>query len=81
MRELPSEWSDRVPKGISPKRQVVLFRKAFHEELIANGFVSMRDLDFEEKNPSAVALLDMCRYFRFTQEGILQTVELFRQSA
>lgn len=77
MREVPSDWSERVPKGISPKRQVVFFRKAFHDGLLTNGFTCLGEHDSEEKRPSAMALLDMCRYFRITKEGILQTVELY----
>ena len=75
MVKIPDTWSDRVPKSISPKRQVLCFRKAFHEELTAHGFSCAGAGMPEEKRPSAQSLVDLCRYYRLVDRDLLQVVD------
>ena len=75
MVKIPDTWSDREPKNISPKRQVVCFRKAFHEELTKRGFFCASSEMPEEKRPSAQSLVDLCRYYRLVHRDLLQVVD------
>ena len=75
MVKIPDTWSDRVPKNISPKRQVQCFHKAFHQELTEHGFLCVSDKLPEGKRPSAHSLVDLCRYYRLVDRDLLQVVD------
>ena len=74
MREIPENWSERIPKNVSPKRQTALFRGAFHEGLLESGFACMGDPLLLGYAPRPIELAQMCRYARLTVGGVLQTV-------
>ncbi len=75
MRSIPDSWSDRIPKHISPKRQVMCFHRLFHEELLKHGFVCEVDQPFSDKNPDFFRLLRSCRYYRIICHEYLQIVD------
>jgi len=75
MVKIPDTWSDRVPKNISPKRQVQCFHKAFHQELTEHGFFCVGSEMPEEKRPSAQSLMNLCRYYRLVDRDLLQVVD------
>lgn len=75
MVKIPDTWSDRVPKNISPKRQVQCFHKAFHQELTEHGFFCVASEMPEEKKPSAQSLMNLCRYYRLVGRELLQVVD------
>ncbi|MBR3107584.1 MAG: hypothetical protein IKH30_10460 [Clostridia bacterium] len=77
MRPIPDSWSDRVPKHISPKRQVMCFHRSFHEELLKQGFVCEVDQPFADKNPDFFRLLQACRYYRIIGHELIQIVDCF----
>ena len=77
MRLIPDSWSDRVPKHISPKRQVLCFHRFFHEELLKHGFISEVDQPFADKNPDFFRLLQACRYYRIIGHELIQIVDCF----
>ena len=74
MREIPDNWSDRIPRGVSPKRQTDLFRSAFHDGLPKSGFTCMGDPLSPGGSPRPLELAQRCRYARLTEGGVLQTV-------
>ena len=75
MVRIPDTWSDRIPKNISPKRQVECFRKAFHQGLTEHGFYCVGSELPEEKKPRAQTLLNLCRYYRPVNRDLLQIVD------
>ena len=77
MRSIPQEWSNRIPQRISPKKQVELFRDTFHFKLLEHGFICDGETTPTEKNPSALSLLHLCRYYRVLNGTMLQMVDCF----
>ena len=75
MVKVPDTWSERVPRNISPKRQVQCFHKAFHQELTERGFFCVGSKVPEEKKPSAQSLMNLCRYYRLVDRDLLQVVD------
>lgn len=75
MVKIPDTWSDRIPKNISPKRQVRYFRQAFHQLLTEHGFFCVSNEMPEEALPRPHALADMCRYYRVVNRDLFQIVD------
>ena len=72
MISIPSSWSERIPRNISPKRQVCSFEKCFSSFLTERGFVSAKNTSMTNE---LEALFSACKYYRIMNHELLQIVQ------